>query len=78
MVEPFTNEISPDALPHHPAVRAWCEFQRAWTEPGRIEALKVECTGRPLTDCLEGPAVHFRLYESQLAAALAVESKAHG
>jgi len=42
MVEPFTNEMSPDALPHHPAMRAWCEFQRAWIEPGRIEALKVE------------------------------------
>ena len=42
MVEPFTNEMSPDALPHHPAMRAWCELQRAWIEPGRIEALRVE------------------------------------
>ena len=77
MVEPFTNEMSPDALPHHPAMRAWCEFQWAWIEPGRIEVLKVECT-RPLTDRLERPVVHFRLYEQQLAAALAVGSKAHG
>src|SRR5438093_1311268 len=33
-------ELPAGLQPQHPAARAWCEFQQAWIEPGRIDTLK--------------------------------------
>ena len=33
-------EMPVELQPQHPAVRAWCEFEHVWIEPGRIDTLK--------------------------------------
>jgi Ser/Thr protein kinase RdoA (MazF antagonist) len=36
------NEIVTESLHEHPAVKAWCELQHAWIEPGCLEVLKLK------------------------------------
>ena len=40
MGKPLIKEIVTESLSEHPAVKAWCQLERARIEPGRIDVLK--------------------------------------